>query len=139
LEINYLSLDELLNHTSSWQSLHPALAGATPGTRFTVAKTLLDYMRRELAVQADYLDPTKQETIQQESSQRLIAPWALDENEVFAHASTLYPRRTRQGDLGGDVFVTARSGFGLYLRRTGMFPEYHSRLSTTEANEIIRQ
>ncbi len=37
------------------------------------------------------------------------------------------------------MFVTARSGFGLYLRRTGTFPQYHDRLTTTEVNEIIRQ
>ena len=139
LEINYLSLDELSNDSSSWQSLHPALAGATAETRLVVAKTLLDFMRRELAVQVDYLDATKQETIQQQSSQRLITPWALDENELLEHAATLYPRSTRQGDFGGDVFVTARSGFGLYLRRTGTFPQYHDRLTTTEVNEIIRQ
>jgi len=139
LEINYLSLDELSNDAVSWQSLHPALAGATAETRLTVAKTLLDFMRRELAVQVDYLDASKQETIQQQSSQRLIAPWALDENEVLEHAATLYPRSTRQSDFGGDVFVTARSGFGLYLRRGGTFPDYHDRLTTTEVNEIIRQ
>jgi len=139
LEINYLSLDELSNDSSSWQSLHPALAGATAETRLVVAKTLLDFMRRELAVQVDYLDATKQETIQQQSSQRLITPWALDENELLEHAATLYPRSTRQGDFGGDVFVTARSGFGLYLRRTGTFPQYHDRLATAEVNEIIRQ
>lgn len=139
LEINYLSLDELAKDADSWQKLHPALAGATPETRFAVSKTLLDFMRRELAVQVDYLDPAKQETIQQQSSQRLIAPWALDENEVLEHASTLYPRSSRQGDSGGNVFVTARSGLGLYLRRTGTFPDYHDRISTKEANEIIRQ
>lgn len=139
LEISYLSLDELARDTASWQSLHPSLAGATPETRLTVAKTLLDFMRRELAVQVDYLDPNKQETIQQQSGQRLITPWALDENEALEHASTLYPRSTRQGDFGGDVFVTARSGFGLYLRRAGTFPDYRDRLTTAEVNEIIRQ
>jgi ATP-dependent helicase YprA (DUF1998 family) len=139
LEINYLSLDELSKDTDSWQKLHPALAHAKPETRLAVAKTLLDFMRRELAVQVDYLDQAKQETIQQQSSQRLIAPWALDENEILEHSSTLYPRPSRQGDSGGDVFVTARSGFGLYLRRTGTFPEYHDRISTKEANQIIRQ
>jgi ATP-dependent helicase YprA (DUF1998 family) len=139
LEINYLSLDELSSDSSSWQNLHPALAGAMAETRLAVAKTLLDFMRRELAVQVDYLDATKQETIQQQSSQRLITPWALDENELLEHAATLYPRSTRQGDFGGDVFVTARSGFGLYLRRTGTFPQYHDRLTTAEVNEIIRQ
>jgi hypothetical protein len=39
-----------------------------------VAKTLLDYMRRELAIKVDYLDPHAQERIQQQSSQRLIDP-----------------------------------------------------------------
>ncbi|MCC7176056.1 MAG: DEAD/DEAH box helicase [Bryobacterales bacterium] len=139
LEINYLSLEDLSNDTASWQNLHPALAGAAPVSRCRIAKTLLDFMRRELAVQVDYLDATKQETIQQQSSQRLIAPWALDENEILEHAATLYPRSVRQGDSGGDVFVTARSGFGLYLRRTGTFPDYHDRISTAEATEIIRQ
>ena len=37
------------------------------------------------------------------------------------------------------MFVTARSGLGLYLRRTGTFPQYHDRLTTTEVNDIIRQ
>jgi len=132
-------LEDLSNDTASWQNLHPALAGAAPVSRCRIAKTLLDFMRRELAVQVDYLDATKQETIQQQSSQRLIAPWALDENEILEHAATLYPRSVRQGDSGGDVFVTARSGFGLYLRRTGTFPDYHDRISTAEATEIIRQ
>src|SRR5262249_7817712 len=73
------------------------------------------------------------------SSQRLIAPWALDENELLEHAATLYPRSVRQSDSGGDVFVTSRSGFGLYLRRGGTFPDYRDRITTAEATEIIRQ
>jgi ATP-dependent helicase YprA (DUF1998 family)/very-short-patch-repair endonuclease len=139
LEINYLSLEELSKDADSWNNLHPALAGASAQTRARVAKTLLDFMRRELVLQVDYLDATKQETIQQQSSQRLIAPWALDENEVLEHAATLYPRSVRQSDSGGDVFVTARSGFGLYLRRSGTFPDYRDRITTAEATEIIRE
>lgn len=139
LEINYLSLDELCRDADSWRNLHPALAGAKPETRFAVAKTLLDFMRRELAIQVDYLDPAKQERIQQQSNQHLIAPWALDENETLAHAATLYPRSSRQGDSGSNVFVTARSGFGQYLRRAGTFQNGQSRLSTDDANQIIRQ
>lgn len=37
------------------------------------------------------------------------------------------------------MFVTARSGFGLYLRRSGTFPAYATRLASNEVNEIIRQ
>lgn len=139
LEVNYLSLDELAQDEASWRDLHPALRSASPETRFSVAKTLLDFMRRELAIQVDYLDPVKQEIIQQQSSQRLIAPWALDENEVLVHASMVYPRPSRQQDYGGNVFLTARGGFGSFLRRTGTLPQYRNRISTAAANEIICQ
>ena len=39
----------------------------------------------------------------------------------------------------GAPTVTILYGFGLYLRRTGTFPDYHDRISTKEATEIIRQ
>ena len=52
-----------------WGACHPALATATPQTRREIAKTLLDFMRRELALKVDYLDPLTQERIQQQSSQ----------------------------------------------------------------------
>jgi hypothetical protein len=104
-----------------------------------VAKTLLDFMRRELAVQVDYLDAAKQETIQQQSSQRLITPWALTKMKCSNTRPLFIPGQHGRETSGGDVFVTARSGFGLYLRRSGTFPDYHERLTTAEANEIIRQ
>jgi len=104
-----------------------------------VAKTLLDFMRRELAVQVGYLDATKQETIQQQSSQRLITPWALDENELLEHAATLYPRSTRQGDFGGDCVCHRSKWLRPLPPAHRYFPQYHDRLTTTEVNEIIRQ
>jgi ATP-dependent helicase YprA (DUF1998 family) len=139
LEISYLSLDELAAHHPVWQKLHPALAGATPETRFAISKTLLDFMRRELAIQVDYLDTGKQESIQQQSNQRLVGPWALDENEILESAATLYPRSRAESDSRGDVFLSSRSGFGMYLRRAGTFPEYADRLSTHDSEDIIRQ
>jgi hypothetical protein len=79
LEIQYLSLDELCADQPSWAKHHPALAGASPQTRKNIAHTLLDFMRRSMAIQVDYLDQMKQETILQQSNQRLIDPWAFDE------------------------------------------------------------
>ncbi len=140
LEIQYLSLADLCQAEDVWHACHPILATATPQTRLEIAKTLLDFMRRELAVKVDYLDPIAQERIQQQSSQRLIAPWALDENEKMEHASVLYPRPFRRGqDYGGNVYLSPRSGFGQYLRRPSTFPTYRERLSLDETQIVCRE
>lgn len=138
LEIKYLSLEDLCAENDVWRSKHPALASATPGTRYSVAKTLLDYMRRELCIRVEHLDPTRQEQIQQQSSQRLIAPWAIDDNEKMEHAAILYPRSVRRGqDYGGDVYLSPRGGFGQYVRRSSTFPDYEHPINTEETQTIF--
>ena len=87
LEIDYISLDEVCAADDLWEQTHPALASASPETRLQVCKVLLDYMRRELAIKVDYLDPVYQDSLKQQSSQYLKTPWAMDEN------GTLEPRR----------------------------------------------
>ena len=61
LEIDYASLDELCAAEEEWADMHPALADAAPAVRAEVAKILLDFLRRELAIKVDYLDPVYQE------------------------------------------------------------------------------
>ncbi len=81
LEIRYQSLDDVCDAQDVWADKHAALAGARPATRRDVAKVLLDFMRRSLAIKVDYLERTAQERMQQLSSQKLKPPWGLDENE----------------------------------------------------------
>jgi hypothetical protein len=88
LEIGYESLDELSAAEDVWTDCHPALAHANPQTRQEIAKVLLDYLRRELAIKVDYLDPLYQERLRQLSSQRLVEPWAIDEDEVRLEYAT---------------------------------------------------
>jgi hypothetical protein len=71
LKIEYASLEELCAAEDVWQGKHLALTSATPETRARVARVLLDYMRRELAIKVSYLDSTAQESLRQLSSQRL--------------------------------------------------------------------
>lgn len=120
LEIKYLSLDELCKDEECWAGAHPALVTASPRVREEIAKTLLDFMRRELAIKVDYLDPTYQERIRQLSSQKLERPWGIDENEEtkMETARVLFPRSRSKDDYGGHVYLSPRGGFGLYLRRT---------------------
>lgn len=142
LKIAYSSLEEVCHAQDVWAERHPALAGASPETRCEVLHTLLDLMRRELCIKVDYLDATYQEKILQTSSQRLIPPWALDEQETMEKSFVLYPRAKRVGS-GKDrddfaVFpLSARGGFGQYLGRKSVL-RYEGKLSLEEREEIIK-
>lgn len=139
LEISYLSLDELCNADDEWQAFHPALASAKPEDRFRVAKTLLDYMRRELAIKVEFLDGYEQEKIQQVSNQWLEGAWAIDDNERMEHATVLFPRSQKPGDYRGYLYVSPRGGFGQYLRRHNTFPDHGQTINTQESGAIIVQ
>lgn len=139
LIIQYASLDQLCAAEQVWQGLHPALVSASPATRKNVAKTLLDYMRRELAINVSFLDANEQERIKQQSQQRLIAPWALDEHETLEKAAILLPRARQPRDFGGHLFLSSRGGFGLYLGRPSTFAEYDERIKLEDREQIIRE
>ncbi len=141
LEIDYLSVTELAADEEQWAASHPALAQANSDTRLRVLKVLLDWMRRELAIKASYLDPMELERTLQQSHQRLISPWGFDENEQprnLTHAAILYPRsRIPKKDYGGDAFLSTRSGFGQYLRRTNTFAGFFEKITLEETQTII--
>jgi ATP-dependent helicase YprA (DUF1998 family)/very-short-patch-repair endonuclease len=116
---------------------HPALVQAAPEERKKVAKTLLDYMRRELAIGVAVLAPETQERIKERSSRLLTGVWAIDEFERLAYAATLYPRSRVPDDPRGDVYLSSRGGFGQYLARHGTFEAHQDRLPLTERTRII--
>ncbi|MGI8551604.1 MAG: DEAD/DEAH box helicase, partial [Dehalococcoidia bacterium] len=139
LQIRYRSLDEVCEAEDLWQNRHPALVTAGSERRLQVAGTLLDFMRRALAIRVDSLDQTYQERIQQQSSQRLIAPWALDESETrqMEHGGVLFPRASSPHDNREHVFLGPRSRFGQYLRRQTTFPDFAQRLTLADSTAII--
>ncbi|MBZ0275093.1 MAG: DEAD/DEAH box helicase, partial [Anaerolineae bacterium] len=144
LEIGYTDLDAVCAAEDVWAGCHLALVTASVETRMKVAKTLLDYMRRELAIKVDYLDSSYQERIYQLSSQRLIEPWAIDEDEKMEYASVMIPRSSSGDDGRGNyTYVSARGGFGIYLRRPGTLAEYDARtygkIGLDETEKLIRQ
>ncbi len=137
LEIKYLSLEDVCQAEDVWHSCHPTLVTARPQTRMDVTKVLLDFMRRELAIKVDYLDSRYQEQIQQLSSQRLISPWGIDENERLEYATVLFPRSRDRQDYRGNVYLSARGGFGQYLRRQSTFEDWFERLRLEDTQVII--
>jgi ATP-dependent helicase YprA (DUF1998 family)/very-short-patch-repair endonuclease len=137
LHIEYESLRDLVADEGEWGHRHAVLSGASSQVRANVSKALLDHLRRELCVKVDYLDQGFQERLTQASSQHLQSPWAIDENEKLEHASIALPRSERNGDYGGWTRLSARSGFGQYLRRRGTFPAVSRSLTLSETSEII--
>ena len=139
LEIDYPSLKELCEAADEWKDCHPTLLTATPEVRFNICKVLLDLMRRELAIKVDYLNPQFQERIRQQSSQRLIPPWSIDEKEQIRESAVLIPRARRPKDYGRYFFLSPRSLFGQYLRRQSTLPNYDEKLGLDTTQEIILQ
>jgi len=138
LVIDYLSLPDVCEDEEIWQDYHDALRRATPDIRREIAKTLLDYMRRELAIKVDYLNTTYQEILQQQSSQRLIAPWALDENEAWVYATVLFPRSRTRDDFRDNMYLSGLSSFGQYLKRTFRYKDLGN-LKTDDVQLVIEQ
>jgi len=139
LEITYPYLDDLCAREEPWAKAPPALASAAPELRARIARTLLDFLRRELAIHVQYLDPSYQERIEQRGRQHLRPPWALDEGEEgrLTAGRLAFPRSRRKKELPGPLYVSPRGGFGQYLRRRSVLGEA-GRLSLVETEEIIK-
>ena len=139
LEITYRSLEDVCQAQDLWQDKHAALVAASPEQRAAVAKVLLDFMRQELAIKVDYLEADPQERIKRQSDQHLVSPWALDDREEMQKAPILFARSTKHGDFGGNVYLSARSGFGQYLRRPNILPTVGAKLNLKDTQVIIAQ
>ncbi len=136
LAIGYSSLDEVSVAEDVWETKHQALAGASPERRAFVGRVLLDHLRRELAIRVDYLRRDWQESLQQRSSQFLVEPWAIDEDEQLVHGRVAYPRPRAGQDYRGDLYVGTRGTFGQFLRRPTTFAS-GSRLTTADTETVI--
>ena len=135
LEVEYRSLDELCGDGEVWKNRHTALDAAAPLLRRELAKALLDFMRQGLAVRVDYLDPNYQERLQQQSRQRLIQPWALDDEESLEIAAVLYPGSKKKEDFGGDIYLSPRGGYGQFVRRK-LMAAVGGKLTLKDAQDI---
>jgi hypothetical protein len=141
LEIRYESLDELAAADEEWASAHPALAAATPEQRHAVGKALLDHLRREVAIHVDFLREDWQEGMRRRSNERLILPWAIDEEEVLVHAAVAYPRGRKKAapEYGGNVYLSPLGGLGQLVGRTDVLADTGARLTTPDKERIIRE
>ncbi len=121
LRVDYQSLSELCAAEDVWRPLHPALATASPAKRESITRVLLDHLRRSLAIRVDSLDREKQFQLASRSRQHLNAVWRIDDGETLTYATHVFPRSIRQGEWRGQIYLSARSTFGRFLRKSTTF------------------
>ncbi len=138
LRIEYPGLRELCEDDEKWADCHVALATADASTRERVARALLDFMRRSLCVDVEYLNPAVQDQIAQRSRQRLRPPWRIDEEERMRPAAVLFPRPRASRDDTLTVTVSAWGLYGQFLRRQTTFPNLPKPLGVQDTTAVIR-
>ena len=96
-----------------------ALRLAPAEAREEILRTLLDVLRRALAVKVDVLDPRKQHDLVERTKPRLLegTVWYLDDERELTGSVVAWPRPRRQGARGG-FFVSSHGAYGQYVKRT---------------------
>ena len=92
--------------------------------REEVLRTLLDVLRRSLAIKVDVLDPQRHLDLMEQTKPRLREDtvWYLEDPRDLVRARVAYPRSRIKHQKGADpdafLPVSSYSGFGRYLKRT---------------------
>ena len=105
--------------TEEFVEAPPALRACPSDVREQVLRTLLDIMRRSLAVKVDVLDPQKQLDLVEQTKPRILEDtvWYLEDARDLEKFAVAYPRPRRQQERSG-LFVSSYGGYGRYLKRS---------------------
>ena len=135
LRIVYRDLPEVAADADAWQGSHVALREDDPAHRAEIAAALLDELRRNLAIDVEYLSDDGFDQVRRLSAQHLREPWSLPERELPPVAGVAFPGPGKRGQRRSNVYLSGRGQFGRFLIR-----EYANRritLKTADAQEII--
>jgi hypothetical protein len=124
--------DSLLGETAVWDSgfniqadgaeqfieAPVPLRFSTPELRRELLHTLLDVLRRSLAIKVDVLDPQKQLDLVEQTKPRLLEDtvWYLEDARELVKSAVAFPRPKQQDRMG--FFVSSYGGYGRYLKRS---------------------
>ncbi|RKR90551.1 ATP-dependent helicase YprA (DUF1998 family) [Micromonospora pisi] len=133
LQIDYADLDWLADQQERWTGCHRLLREAEGGQRAEIIRTLLDEMRRSLAIDVQHFREDF-DTLQRASEERLIDPWGLTTSDK-PRVGTAYPQGSKPGLDRSGLFLSGRGKFGKYLRRV----HFGSAQPTEESQQIIAE
>lgn len=119
LTIEYKHLESTCNDREIWQKhRHPILLQASPSQRYFVVKTFLDYLRKELVIDAKLLQPEKLEELKIKVEQTIKESWQFDLPETLTDAkwATTVSGEEKGKFTKNTVKLTFRSKIGSFLR-----------------------
>ncbi len=122
IEIDYAELDAVSGDDELWKALHQVLGNATRETRKSVCRALLDFIRRDLCTEVDYLERDTQDRIKRNSFNELRDPWAFDPVEKLDQRKIAFPCSESAAPGERDaLFISPLGGFGMFLRSPKTF------------------
>ena len=134
LRIHYRDLPEVAQDEEAWEGAHQVLRDDEPKHREEIAAALLDELRRNLAIDVEYLTEDGFDLVRRLSAQHLKEPWSLPERERPPLAGVAFPGPGKRGQSRSNIYVSGRGQFGRFIIR-----EYAKRnLKATDAGEIIK-
>ena len=136
LLVDYADLAPLCDDDAAWQH-HAILAAATPATRLQVARALLDYMRRELAISAECLTDERQEMLLRRVADTLKQPWAFDQHERLLQATRFVHSGVPLAPFG-ERSLGPNTTIGRFLRSAQTWPGLEATLGGDAYAELAR-
>jgi ATP-dependent helicase YprA (DUF1998 family)/very-short-patch-repair endonuclease len=108
--------------------------------REELLRTLLDVMRRSLAIKADALDSNKQLDLVEQTKPRLLEDtvWYLEDVRELEKSQPAFPRSRQRQDRNG-VFISSYGSYGRYLKRSlAPYVAQGQKLGRDEVDEAIQ-
>ncbi|MGN9911112.1 DEAD/DEAH box helicase [Phytohabitans sp. LJ34] len=136
LRIEYRDLREVAADESSWSGTHYLLRDAEPGHRYEVASTLLDELRRNLAIDVRCLTEDGFDEIRRLSAQHLTEPWALGVRERAVVAGIAFPKPSGRGRPRYHLHLSGRGALGKYL--VAQYRRLGQPCGPADAQDVIR-
>lgn len=143
LRFEYTSLDDIAADQQCWQGAHWALADDAPQHRAELARTLLDELRRSLAVDEPLLTVDGFDDLLRRSDAHLIGVWAVPPREPRVASRVVFAGPGPKGARSQDetVHLSGLGAYGRYLRRPGQFASLArlagKRMDVADADAVI--
>ena len=138
LQIKYANLAEDCADESLWH-LNPVLRDSSPAQREAAIRAMLDYMRRELAIDVKWFDPVAQQGLKREVEGYLNEPWCFEEHEDLRTASYFIRPGAKKGEHQDARSLGPTSTLGRFLRSPAAWPLLQAPLAGAEGDALINQ
>ncbi len=137
LEIEYDDLEHICsNHTIWLKYPDRVLLGATASEKYTALKTFLDYLRKQLAIDAELLQPEHLDKLKRNVAQALNDKWKFDYEESL-HQARWATLEAGNNKGKSQVKLTSRGTIGRFLKSDRAWSNLTTPLTEPEYQNLI--